>query len=361
MQRALISAAVLAACTIPAAHAQSSVTLYGIVDVGVFSTRTEVAGVSNRTTGMVSGGQSGSRWGLRGSEDLGGGLKANFRLESGINANNGTSGQNSRAFGRAAWVGLSGGFGEVRFGRQATVASDYFARVSPFGSSWSNAAIGKSGFRASDTPRFDNSITYYSPNFSGFSVAAGYTFNSRGNADISDNNVQAFSLAGRYSSGPIYVALTYDRLDPAEVDTNANGRNPSAIQLGGSYDFKVVQVFAGWSQQKDGWIKSAEGSTSAGPDLGGSAYFDGKVNSYLLGVKVPFGASTLLGSVHYVDPDNKAFPGGDEVMVYNLGYSYKLSKRTDVYAMFSYRDGDLYNFRKDSETQQFGIGLRHSF
>src|SRR5690606_35202732 len=247
-------------------------------------------------------------------------------------------------------------------GRQATVASDYFSRISPFGAGWSNAAIGKGGFRASDTPRFDNSITYYSPNFSGFNVAAGYTFNSRGGADISDNNVQAFSLAGRYASGPIYVALTYDRLDPADNDTNANGRNPSAIQLGGSYDFKSFQLYAGWSQQKDGWIKGAEGSTSAGPDLGGSSYFDGKVNAYLLGVKVPFGASTLLGAVHYVDPDSDAFgPNSDSVMVYNLGYSYKLSKRTDLYAMFSYHDGGLYNFRDDAETQQFGFGLRHSF
>src|SRR5690606_18716325 len=108
----------------------------------------------NTAYGMRSGGQSGSRWGLRGSEDIGNGLKVNFRLESGFNSNNGASGQNNRLFGRAAWVGLSGGFGEFRAGRQATVASDFFSSVSPFGAGWSNAAIGKGGFRASDTPRF---------------------------------------------------------------------------------------------------------------------------------------------------------------------------------------------------------------
>lgn len=363
MQRlALVSAMAAASLLSVPAHA-TSVTLYGIVDAGIFTEKTKINGVSTDTvTGMRSGGQSGSRWGLRGSEDLGNGLRLNFQLESGFNLNNGAQGNNGRLFGRAAWAGLSGDFGDVRFGRQQTVAVSFFGSISPFGTGWSDAALGKSGFRASDTPRFDNSIAYFSPKFSGFQVAAGYSFNTRGSSAPSDDSTRAFSLAGRYDQGPIYVALTYDQLDPSDVDPNANGRKPKAIQLGASYDFDVVKLAVAWSQQKDGWIKSAEGAaTLPNNDLGSSAYFDGKVNAYLLGASAPLGPGKLRGAFQYVKPDSSAFPGGESVKVYSVGYDYPLSKRTDLYAVASFRDGDLYNFRPDSRRHQIGAGIRHRF
>lgn len=364
MQRVALVAAMSAAALVSVPAHASSVTLYGIVDVGIFTSKSKVNGVSSKTvTGMQSGGQSGSRWGLRGSEDLGNGLKANFVLESGFNANNGTQGNNGRLFGRAAWGGLSGNFGEVRLGRQETVAVSFFGSVSPFGTGWSNAAIGKSGFRASDTPRFDNSVTYFSPKFSGFQLAAGYSFNTRGNSDASDLSTKAFSVAGRYANGPIYVALTYDQLDPASTDPNANGRKPKAIQLGGTYDFKVVKVHAGWSQQRGGWIKSAEGAASnPNNNLGSSAYFNGKVNAYLLGATVPVGPGKLLAAFQFVKPtDSSTFANSDDVQVYSIGYSYPLSKRTDLYALATVTEGNLYTFARDSRSHQIGVGMRHRF
>ncbi len=363
MLRKMAMGGVVLACMGGVAQAQtSSVTLYGIADVGVFHDRVKTAGETTRTTGVASGGQAGSRWGLRGSEDLGNGLKANFQLESGFNINNGTQGQNGRLFGRAAWGGLSGAFGEVRLGRQATMSSTYFGPISPFGTSWSNAAIGKSGFRASDTPRFDNTIAYISPKFGGAQLAGGYSFNTRGGAADSDNRTTAWNVAGRFESGPLYVSATYDRVNPSNLDTNAQGRNPQAIQLGASYKLAVATLSAGWSQQKNGWVKSAEGASAAtNNNLGASAYFNGKVNAYLVGVAVPFGASDLLASFHYVDPDERAFANGDSVKVYNLGYNYKLSKRTSLYGLVSYQDGNLYSFAQDSSTTQFGVGLRHNF
>lgn len=364
MQRVALVAAMSAAALVSIPAHASSVTLYGLVDVGVFTSKSKVNGVRNDTvTGMQSGGQSGSRWGLRGSEDLGNGLKVNFQLESGFNLNNGQQGNNDRLFGRAAWAGLSGNFGDVRFGRQETVAVSFFGDVSPFGTSWSDAAIGKSGFRASDTPRFDNSVTYFSPKFGGFQAALGYSFNTRGNSAPTDDSTQAYSLAARYANGPIYVALTYDQLRPAKSDANANGRKPSAIQLGGSYDFKVVKVHAGWSQQKDGWIKSAEGAPGGtNNNLGSSAFFSGKVNAYLLGVTVPLGdAGKLLASFQYVEPNNSAFPNGEDVQVYNIGYEYPMSRRTNLYALASFQDGNLYGFQKDSRKHQIGVGIRHRF
>lgn len=351
------------ACAGGVAQAQSSsVTLYGIADVGIFHERVKVAGDTTRTTGMVSGGQAGSRWGLRGSEDLGGGLKANFQLESGFNINNGMQGQNGRLFGRAAWGGLSGAFGEVRLGRQATMSSTWFGPVSPFGTSWSNAAIGKGGFRASDTPRFDNMLAYISPKFGGAQLAAGYSFNTRGGAAASDDRTTAWNVAGRYEAGPLYVSATYDRLNPSSIDPNAQGRNPQAFQLGASYKLPMLTLSAGWSQQKDGWVKSAEGASAAvNNNLGTSAYFSGKVNAYLIGVAVPFGASDLLASVHFVKPGDSAFPNGEDVKVFNVGYNYKLSKRTSFYGLVSYQDGNLYSFARDASTTQVGVGMRHNF
>src|SRR5690606_1129817 len=131
MKKTLLAAALLAGFA-GAAHAQSSVTLYGIVDVGVGGNKLHdsAAGGDDARYGLMSGVQSGSRWGLRGSEDLGNGLRANFQLESGFDVANGRQGpgsQEGRLFGRQAWGGLSGAWGEVRAGRQVTVAAGYFA------------------------------------------------------------------------------------------------------------------------------------------------------------------------------------------------------------------------------------------
>jgi predicted porin len=113
MKKALLALAVLAAFA-GTASAQTNVTMYGVLDMAL---QHENDGV-NSTTALDSGIQSGSRLGFKGTEDLGGGLKANFDLEAGVNADTGTSSQGGILFGRQAWVGLSGGFGSLRLGRQ---------------------------------------------------------------------------------------------------------------------------------------------------------------------------------------------------------------------------------------------------
>src|SRR5690606_35503256 len=95
-------------------------------------------------------------------------------------------------------------------------------------------------------------------------------------------------------------------------------------------------------------------------DLGSSAYFNGKVNAYLVGVTVPMGdAGKLLASFQFVRPDNKAFPNNEDVQVYNLGYEYPLSRRTNLYALASFTDGAVYGFQTDSRKHQIGVGMRH--
>jgi len=159
MKKTLLAAALLAGFA-SAAQAQSSVTLYGLVDVGYVYTKTDGVDSNNE---LASGNQSGSRWGLQGAEDLGGGLKATFLLESGFDQGTGQSLQGGRLFGRQSWAGLSGGFGDIRFGRQVTITSEFFGAVDPFGAGFNAANLGNT-FVAMDTVRTDNTIKYISPN-----------------------------------------------------------------------------------------------------------------------------------------------------------------------------------------------------
>ncbi len=135
--------------------AQSSVTMYGVVDVAV----ERVKGATSLTR-VTSGQQQGSRWGLRGSEDLGGGLKALFVLETGFNADTGTLGQGGRMFGRQSFVGLGGGWGAVRLGRQYTPMDDI---VSIIGTKTYDVLSVVPIIGNGDYNRVDNALTYVSP------------------------------------------------------------------------------------------------------------------------------------------------------------------------------------------------------
>src|SRR5690606_32635748 len=124
--------------------------------------------------------QSGNRWGLKGSEDLGNGLRAVFQLESGFNLGTGNSAQGGRLFGRHATVGLAGdSWGQLDFGRQTNIASKYFGSIDPFGTAFDQANIG-GVISAANTARYDNMVMYQTPNFSGFQFGVGYSFNVAG-------------------------------------------------------------------------------------------------------------------------------------------------------------------------------------
>src|SRR5690606_35266522 len=127
--------------------------------------------------GMINGVQNGSRWGLRGTEDLGDGLQAVFQLESGFNSGNGNSAQGGRLFGRQATVGLqSESWGRLDLGRQTNIASKYFGSIDPFSLSYLNSTMG-SAFSAANTVRYDNMVMYQTPSWGGFQAGIGYSFN----------------------------------------------------------------------------------------------------------------------------------------------------------------------------------------
>lgn len=173
---ALLSFALGALCA--HAQAQDNVTLYGIIDAGInyVSNVRGTNGGGSSQFALTSGPMQGSRWGIKGSEDLGGGLKAIFTLENGFTVNTGTAAQGGTEFGRQAFVGLSGAFGKVTLGRQYDMGVDF---VAPY---TANRYLGYFAAHPDDldnlnqTVRLNNSIKYVSPEYHGLSAGIVYAF-----------------------------------------------------------------------------------------------------------------------------------------------------------------------------------------
>lgn len=378
MKKTLLAAALLAGFA-GVAQAETSVTLYGIIDTGIgynkISGAKDGGPVSNGSRiGMINGVQNGSRWGLRGSEDLGDGLRAVFQLESGFDSGNGKSGQSSRLFGRQATVGLaSDSWGQLDFGRQTNIASKYFGSIDPFGAGFGQANIG-TGFSAANTQRYDNMVMYQTPSFSGFQFGIGYSFNADDNKTAETgfrtaDNTRAITTGLRYVNGPLNVALTYDQLNRSNVGKSGDvDTTPRQYILGGSYDFEVVKLALAASRTENGWF--------AGPGVNGNSLLSKniadnltnsfqknfKANSYLVGLSAPIGgASNVFGSWQMVDPKGSFSDDNnlEKMNVFSAGYTYDLSKRTNLYAYGSYAKN--YAFIDGLKSTAVGVGLRHRF
>lgn len=399
MKKTLLAAALMAGFA-GVAQAETSVTLYGILDGGLGYQQIKGSdGAGNeykyKKTGMINGVQYGNRWGLKGSEDLGNGLRAVFVLESGFDLGNGGGGQNfssgsNRIFGRQATLGLaSDSWGQLDIGRQTNIAFKYFSFVaSPFGPSFGQANIGAT-FGSANTVRWDNMVMYQTPNFSGFQFGVGYSFNTDGaqafkESGENDTNSRGITTGIRYSGGPLAAALTYDQVKTDAVDAEAgtasktlflsnNGTGPiynaptkaadsntiKQWNLGASYDFEVVKLHAGFGQTRDGWIGAyGYGVTESSDGLKAVAIKGFKANLYTLGASAPLGGGKLMASWAMADPKGNA-DGEDKQNIYSLGYTYDLSKRTNVYAYGSYAK-NIY-FADDLKSQVIGVGLVHKF
>jgi predicted porin len=380
MKKTLLAAALLAGFA-GVAQAETSVTLYGIIDTGLGYNKISGAGDANGSRfGMINGVQNGSRWGLRGSEDLGDGLRAVFQLESGFNSGNGNSAQGGRLFGRQATVGLaSDSWGQLDFGRQTNIASKYFGSIDPFGAGFGQANIGVA-LSAANTNRYDNMVMYQTPSFSGFQFGVGYSFNVNDTNTAQTgfrtaDNTRAITTGLRYVNGPLNVALTYDQLNASnKLSAAATDATPRQYAIGGSYDFEVVKLALAYARTTDGWFAGqavdtnvyvsnpVTGATASTVNFGSNSFADGfKANSYVVGLSAPIGgASSLFGSWQRVDPSNDKLTGGDATTnVYSLGYTYDLSKRTNLYAYGSYAKN--YAFIDDLKSTAVGVGIRHRF
>jgi len=372
MKKTLLVAALAMGFT-GAAQAADSVTLYGLIDAGIGYENVKAPGYSHSKIGATQGVSGGSRFGLRGSEDLGDGLKAIFTLESGFNNENGKSAQGGRLFGRQATVGLaSDSWGTLEFGRQKNFASKLMeTAIDPFGTNFDLASAG-AAFGSAQSVRYDNMIAYQTPNFDGFRLGVGYSFNgddTAGSNFATNENNRAITVGGSYINGPLAVIATYDRVNFATNSGDRDAKLQSYI-LGAAYDFEVVKVSAAWGQTFDGWYAGAKLGGNFDTQPAGVASMPGlykaaegfRADSMMLGATVPFGASKVMASWQRVDPKNdKLFGNGADktTNIFALGYTYDLSKRTNLYAYASYAKN--FAFTEDVKDTAVAVGVRHRF
>lgn len=324
------------------ASAQTSISVYGIVDAGIVYESKSVANVANTLAGvpldtsvlkLSSGVQSGSRVGFRGTEDLGGGLVAKFVLETGIAIDTGGFNQGGLAFGRQAYVGLGGNWGAVTLGRQYTPHYLALAEADPFGT----GLAGNAQNLVTSVTRMNNTIKYTAPVWSGFVGELSYGF-----GEVADNNTanRQYGAAIGYNNGPIVVKLAHHSAD------NATGTDHSRTTLlMGKYDFGMAAASLAFNNTQ------------------GIAGIDSR--DYLVGVSVPLGAGTVLLS--YISKDDRSARNGDADQ-WAIGYTHAISKRTNFYTSFariSNKNGANFTVGNAIDPgigeQAFNIGVRHSF
>jgi len=378
MKKTLLAAALLAGFA-GAASAQSSVTLYGVVDIGLnYQSIKPGAAAPNTTTksqfGMASGQQAGSRWGLRGVEDLGNGLSANFVYESAITSTTGAS----TGFTRQSTLGLvSKSWGAVDLGRRTAPSTQAFSGIDPFAAGYGTAAttttIGTNFYRLS------NMVMYTTPSMSGFTGSIGYSFDTgltisgtptpAGVAAYGTGyKTRATSLGLRYANGPILLAGTFDSFQaPASRTAVPAAKTVNMWALGGTYDFKVVKIHAAYSQSIDGLLNnlSTINSVATGGDTNSPSALQfrpgARTNSWMVGLSAPVGAAgRVFGSVQQkiAGGNLKQLNTGNELSA-SVGYTYAMSKRTNVYAYYSYVNNAA--MVSSASINTIGLGLRHLF
>jgi predicted porin len=327
-------------------QAQSSVTLYGVIDVGINYVN-NAGGHSqyNMTSGIVQG----SRWGLQGSEDLGGGLKAIFKLENGFNVNTGTLGQGGLEFGRRAYVGLSSTrFGTVTFGRQYDSMIDYVAPLSSM-QQWAGGTAAHAGDvdNMANNNRVNNSIKYASTNYGGLTFGGLYSLG--GIAGAPGRN-QIYSLGAGYTNGPLTLDVAYVNVrDPnlsyfagnpgALTATGSNMPSPAysgyasattqqILGAGGAYQFGKGTLGLIYNYV----LFSGLGNTSVGPNKlpgGRLVSGSGKFNSVEVNYKYLLTPFIQLGAEYSFTKEDGI--GDAKYHLFTLGVDYFLSKRTDIY------------------------------
>jgi predicted porin len=331
------------------AAAQSNVTIYGVADAGIAYTNN--GNPAGNTWSLASGQQSGSRLGFKGTEDLGSGLSAIFTLENGFNLDTGTLGQStattSRLFGRQAWVGLAGGFGSVKLGRQQTELYSALDAVDPFHINLAGNAqrvFGAGTYATDPLQRTDNTVSYSTPNFNGLTGSVSYGFGEVAGNTSANRNV---GVGASYVNGPLNVQFAYRKANTVAVGGVTGDER--ATLIGGTYDFGVAKAHVAFADNK---LPSATG--------------DGKDRNYLLGVSAPVGsAGTVLASWTRNDVRDVSEGKSDQ---YAIGYTHALSKRTNLYTSYSYTkndDGVALNTYNSSiagaNVKTFNAGIRHLF
>lgn len=324
-------AAIFLGGTVPLVHAQSSVSIYGVADAGIVLER---GGSAGNVTNVGSGVASGNRIGVKGREDLGGGLAAIFNLENGYNIDTGSAGQGGLLFGRQAYVGLSGSGGALTLGRQY---SPYYKVMRDVADPFGIGLAGNSLNVMVGNTRVDNMVEFQSARTAGWSADLAYGAGETA-GDAARNRTLGEGVA--YAQGPLNVNLVHHRRENALANDHA-----ANTMLVAKYDFGVAAAS----------LAHAVNHGLAGADS----------RDTLLGVTAPCGPGKVLASV-IVHRDRTA--AARDAEQWALAYSYGLSKRSDLYAAYGHvRNKNGAAFRIGTATDAgsgntgIDLGVRHIF
>lgn len=393
MKKLTLACAALSLCG-GAAQAQSSLTMYGLIDLALTynsKVATSPAGATASKISMDSGSRLGSRLGFIGAEDLGGGMKAFFQLESGFNADNGAlafssqAGKNDLLFGRRALVGLSGSYGSVSLGRQYDILTDIGGATSSllsFGTIMQNIHGGLGLDRVGLTLT-NNSVKYETPDLHGLVGSAIVGLGEQGGGSAAG---QALGIGARYRSGPLFVGLGYYQsklgATPADASFSSIGAasgNPGdtalkTATLGASYQLGATRLYGALSRLRQPLARVASATALAGFLPAGSQFVMGGSNNdrtVVADAGVDYAVSAALCLSASIEHAKAGFVGAanGRMNQINLGIDYLFSRRTDVYAMWVnsraaglYSTGALFIPTGGANPQNaIRLGLRHTF
>lgn len=386
MKKTLVGLAAAAAmCSASAA----SVTLYGIIDTGFaynsynddnYSTLTDNA---DNSFGMMSGQSSGSRFGLKGVEELGNGLTVGFILENGFNSDTGAMGDD-RLFNRESSIYIEGGFGKFGMGRLSTLANDsgttglggYF---SSFGTGWGDVGV-QSYMQAYRPTRMDNMVYYKTPNFAGAEVWVLYGMGNEEDKTYENESSRDryYAAAVTYNNGGLSLYGAVDVLNKASFGTNNTADTEDdqiTITAAVNYDCGFAKSYLGvhwFDNAKAVGASSYDGDWSRLGNFGETkGYGDANGWSVMLGVDIPVGNGKVKTTLGYLDAssDNEGIGSADadqdlKRFMVGAGYEYYLSKRTTVYMGAGYLQDNIDTAKGNSYDPswvQVNCGLKHKF
>lgn len=392
MKKTLAAVAVLGAFAGSALAAD--VQLYGLVDTGFqyLSADVDRNGFdSENKFSMESGMQSGSRFGIKGTEDLGNGLTVGFILENQFKSDSGALENEDSFFHREASLFLQGGFGKVAFGRIGSINGGVsswakYGVMSVFGTSWGDYSA-QAGTWAMGASMWNNMIAYETPSFAGFKVFAQYGMGNQLTDEtdktklVGEENESTsdryYAVGASYDNGPLSLYFAVDSINYASAgtgkDVDPDGDDSLTITFGGNYDFEVLKLYAGaqyFDEIKRSKMKGVLQDVNAFNGVG----FAERMKGWSLGVSagIPVAGGTVMVGAAYLDAEaadseSAETTKDDELSrwIVSAGYDYPFSKRTDVYGVVTYNQDNLKftNNAPDQDPYMFGVmvGLRHKF
>lgn len=383
MKKSLIAMSVLGAFVAGSATA-ANVEIYGLINPALMFTSSngdyDGAETKNQFS-MEEGKEFGSRWGLRGMEEISPDFKVGFVLESGFRSDTGALGaarDTGRIFDRESHIDLHTKFGKFQFGRMPLFGSvlgadGLFRAIDPLFANYT-FAFGSGSVTASDWTRVDNAISYVTPTFAGLTGYAMYSFKNDGTTDAEESKAESnryASLALRYQNGGLEAVLVADMTMYGSVDNpdheTEDVDNGFTVTLGGNYEFSNGFKLIAFAQYfKDQWLNTnaRAGVTFDGvnelTNKSGYGYVDGYGVS--LGANYPLGGGTIKGQVAYRDMDNTDDVDFNRWFV-ALGYDYPMSKRTSFFAMTGYTQEKVEAANREATPYgfEFTAGILHRF